>query len=377
MPTGRSRTTTADAFPRATNHFLSETRLVSEVSMRRIVSWPLSALAILWALPTPVWASTSAYSMGARTAGPAEGEDVVVIDDEMEGGETPPAEGTTPPAEGTTPPPAEGGGVEDILGEEKVEAPTAEQAAVTGKQEKNSEEKQIKAEMGLIRVIQRQRMLKKKRFEIQPQVGISINDPYVRHYAFGLDLNYWITNRMAVGLTGTGYVGARTPRYKNIRFQEGLLLTANQLLWSASVNFTYNPFYGKVAIFNRGLLHWEAGLQVGGGALQTRVIPRYEALHDPFTTITGGGQFGLISRFYGRRVDWLSVNAGVRTWIYPDKQEPRNRGPDTGAGGVDLAELDDPDRAKDAADFKVAFNVVFFLGVSFYVPTKFEYTTPR
>jgi hypothetical protein len=111
--------------------------------------------------------------------------------------------------------------------------------------------------------------------------------------------------------------------------------------------------------------------------LQTRVIPRYEALHDPFTTITGGGQFGLISRFYGRRVDWLSVNAGVRTWIYPDKQEPRNRGPDTGAGGVDLAELDDPDRAKDAADFKVAFNVVFFLGVSFYVPTKFEYTTPR
>ena len=26
---------------------------------------------------------------------------------------------------------------------------------------------------------------------------------------------------------------------------------------------------------------------------------------------------------------------------------------------------------------KASFNVVFFLGVSFYVPTKFEYTTPR
>ncbi len=353
--------------------------------MRRIVSWPLSALAVLWAVPAPAWASTSVYSTttstattGARTAGPAEGEDVVVIDDEMEGGETPPpADGTTPPpADGTTPPPSDGG-VEDILGEEEVKAPTAEQAAATGKQEKNSEEKQIKAEIGLINVVQRQRMLKKKRFEIQPQVGISINDPYVRHYAFGLDLNYWLTNRMAIGLTGTGYVGARTPRYRNIRFQEGLLLTANQILWSASFNYTYNPFYGKVAIFNRGLIHWEAGLQIGGGALQTRVIPRYEALHDPFTTVTGGGHFGLISRFYGRRVDWLSVNAGVRTWIFPDKQEPTNRGPDTGAGGVDDPDLDDPDNAKAAADFKVAFNVIFFLGVSFYVPTKFEYTTPR
>lgn len=344
--------------------------------MRRIVSWPLSALAVLWAIPMPVWAT----SVGPAPAKPApEGEDVVVIDDEMEGGETPPpADGTTPPpADGTTPPPPSDGGVDDILGETEVKTPTAEQAAATGKQEKNSEEKQIKTEMGLIRVVQRQRMLKKKRFEIQPQVGISINDPYVRHYAFGLDLNYWITNRMAVGLTGTGYVGARTPRYKNIRFQEGLLLTANQLLWSASVNFTYNPFYGKIAIFNRALLHWEAGLQVGGGALQTRVIPRYEALHDPFTTVTGGGHFGLITRFYGRRIDWLSVNAGVRTWVFPDKQEPFNRGPQTGAGEPDDGNLDDPDKAKSAANFKVAFNVIFFLGVSFYVPTKFEYTTPR
>jgi outer membrane beta-barrel protein len=348
--------------------------------MRRIVSWPLSALAVLWAVPTPVWASTSVYSIGARDAGPAEGEDVVVIDDEMEGGTTPPpADGTTPPpADGTTPPPSDGG-VDDILGEEEVKAPTAEQAAATGKQEKNSEEKQIKAEIGLINVVQRQRMLKKKRFEIQPQVGISINDPYVRHYAFALDLNYWITNRMAIGLTGTGYVGARTPRYKNIRFQEGLLLTANQLLWSASVNYTYNPFYGKVAIFNRGLLHWEAGIQIGGGVLQSRVIPRYEALHDPFNTITGGGHFGLISRFYGRRIDWLSVNAGVKTWVFPDKYEPINRGPNTtaGTGGVDDPALDDPDAAKDASDFEVAFNVIFYLGVSFYLPTKFEYTTPR
>jgi outer membrane beta-barrel protein len=307
----------------------------------------------------------------AGPAAPPEGDDDVVVVDDMEGepGEKPAGDGTTPPAGD--------GDVGDLLGGEE---PTTTEPTVTGetgKQEKDSEEKQIKAEIGQISVVQRQRMLKKNRFELQPQFGISVNDPYVRHATLGLDLNYWFHNRMAVGLTGTGLIGAKTPRYNNIRFQEGLLLTANKVLWQASVNFTGVPFYGKIAIFNRALLHWEGSLTIGGGATQTQVLPRYEAIHKPFRTVTGGGTFGLNGRFYTRRIDWLSVNAGVRTWIYADKQEPVNRGPDDGAGGVDDPNLNDAANAKKAADYKVAFNVVFYLGVSFYFPTTFEYKTPR
>ncbi|MBX7082859.1 MAG: outer membrane beta-barrel domain-containing protein [Nannocystaceae bacterium] len=332
--------------------------------MRRILTGPTLALAVLWTLPATA-------SADALAAGPAAGEDepVVVVDDEMEGGETP--TGEKPAGDGTEP----GTDVADVIGGDEA---VIQKGDESGKQDKNSEENQIKAEIGQITVIQRQRMLKKKRFELMPQIGISVNDPYVRHYTFGLDLNYWFHNRMAVGLTGTGLVGARTPRYENIRKQEGLLLTANKVLWQASVNFTYNPFYGKIAIFNRALLHWEGSITVGGGATQTQVLPRYEALHDPFRTVTGGGQFGVNGRFYTRRVDWLSVNAGVRTWIYADKQEPINRGPDDRPpDGVDNPAFDDPDAAKKAADFKAAFNVVFYLGVSFYLPPKFQYTTPR
>jgi outer membrane beta-barrel protein len=311
-------------------------------------------------------------------AGPAEEEeeDVVVIEDEMEGEETPPAEGEQP-AEGETPA-AEGDAEIDLFGEEEGAA-DATPTAPAGKADKDSEEKQIKAEMGLITVVQRQRMLKKGRFELSPQFGITVNDPYVRHYTLGLDLNYWLTNRMALGLTGTGLIGAKTPRYDNIRFQEGLLLTANQVLWQASVNYTYNPFYGKIAIFNRALLHWEGSLVVGGGAMQTRVIPRYESIHEPFSTVTGGGHIGIMGRFYGRRIDWLSVNWGVRTWLFADKLEPINRGPgdDPMDMSGDLPALNDPDAAKDAADFQIAYNVIVFLGVSFYFPTSFQYTTPR
>jgi len=353
--------------------------------MRRSLSGATMALVPLLsvALPASALASTSSIAAGTaawtlqtqRQAGLAEQpegedeEDLVIID---EGEEEPPAEGE----------PADGGdaGVVDLdldeEGDGSVDDGTSPEAAG---EELGTEEDQIKAEKGLITVVQRQRMLKKKRFELMPQFGITVNDPYVRHYTIGLDFNYWLNNRMAIGLTGTGLIGAKTPRYDNIRFQEGLLLTANRTLWQGSVNFTYNPFYGKIAIFNRALLHWEAGLVVGGGALQTQVIPRYEALHDPFNTLTGGGHFGVVSRFYAPKIDWVSFNFGVRSWVYADKLEPINRGPaDSIAMDVgDDPTLDDPQAAKDASDFQVAFNVTFFLGVSFYLPTSFEYTTPR
>ena len=61
------------------------------------------------------------------------------------------------------------------------------------------------------------------------------------------------------------------------------------------------------------------------------------------------------------------------TWIYQDKLEPVGRGP----GPVSVPSLDDPANAKSNAEKKLAFNVVFFLGVSFYFPTSFQYTTRR
>ncbi len=316
-------------------------------------------------------ASWDSVSEGPEGEGEEE-DDLVIID---EGEEEPPAE------EGGAGGDPGGGDLDLDLGDDGSDEPSDDPVATGGTAESaGTEEDQIKAEMGLISVVQRQRLLKKGRFELSPQFGITVNDPYVRHYTIGLDFNYWLNNRMAIGLTGTGLIGATTPRYNNIRFQEGLLLTANRTLWQGSVNFTYNPFYGKIAIFNRALLHWEGSLVVGAGGLQTQVIPRYEALHDPFTTVTGGGHFGLMGRFYVPKLDWLSVNFGARTWVYADKAEPINRGPDSAliAMGVgDDPTLDDPAAAKDAADFEVAFNVTFFLGVSFFLPSSFEYSTPR
>lgn len=262
-----------------------------------------------------------------------------------------------------------------------------------------SEEDQRKIDEKEITVIQPQAFLNvyydsntgklKRRIELMPQVGLTINDPYVRHWAVGAEINFWLTNRMAVGLNGTAFFGARTPQYDRIRFQEGLLLTANRTLWQASVDYLYEPFYGKIALFNRLLLHWESYLQIGGGAIHTQNIPRFQAIHPtPYNHITGQLNFAAGVRYYIQNVDFMSVNLGVRTFGFFDAPEPLDRGVSTDPNQTgDI--IDDPtisgddpgpayEKAKEAPlGERLSFNVLFFVGVSFYIPPTFEYSYRR
>jgi hypothetical protein len=308
---------------------------------------------------------------------PEEDEDFVIIDEEeMEGEKEAGEEGA--PAEGEQPE----AGASDLDLDLGGDVPAEEQFKLSAEER----EKQLKSEEKLVSSVPRRVFLKapkdengktKGRFELQPQFGISVNDPYVRHYTIGLGLRYWFHNKMGIGLTGTGFIGAKTPRYDNVRFQEGILLTANKILWQASVDFIGVPMYGKAAIFNRAIMHWDGFMGLGGGVMQTEVIPRYEALHEPFRTITGGGYFVIGAEFYIPKLQWFSFSFGVRTWFFPDKLEPTNRGPDTDPGGVDDPALDPPGAAKSASGFELAYNVLLYLGVSFYLPSRFEYSTPR
>lgn len=340
--------------------------------MRRFLTGSAVLFATAWAISAPAHAAAAVAVTAPAPAPPAPaGDDDDIVLDEAEG-DTPAAPASGDKPAGDTPPAPGDGGAADLFGDETKKG-AAPPPGEGGKVSKDSELQQLKADKAFITVVQRQRFLKKKRFELQPQAGITVNDPFVRHYAIGAELNYWLSNRMAVGITGTGFIGNKTSRYNNIRFQEGVLLTANKVLWQASVNFLYNPFYGKISVFNRALMHWESFVQVGGGAIQTQIIPRYESLHKPFNHLTGQGNFALGARFYGPKSDWISVNFGVRTFIYQDKLEPEGRGP----GPTMEMNLDDAADAKKQADKKLAFNVVFFLGVSLYFPTTFQYSTRR
>ncbi len=365
--------------------------------MRRIFTGPAVLVAACALAPLPAFADDgnrqrdedvlfhSAEGEPPAEEAPADDEDEIVLDeDEME------AAPDTPPDGGAG---GEAGGGLDFLDEggEGAETPGPEAAATAdgAVAPEIDEDEQRKQDEQNITVVQRQAFLNVyknedgktiRRFDLQPQVGLSVNDPFVRHYAVGAEFNFWLSNRMALGITGTGFFGAKTPAYDRIRFQNGLLLTANRNLWQASANFLYEPFYGKIAVFNRLLMHWEAYTQIGAGIIHTRVIPRFEALHDPFDNFNPQGNFAIGARFYASGLDFMSFNFGVRTFIFPDKFEPPNRGPATSGGAgesVDNPALDDADAAKDAAETRISFSSIVMFGVSFYLPPTFRYSTRR
>lgn len=341
--------------------------------MRRFLTGPAALTAVVVLLPLPAAANTF------QPPDEEEGE-LVLDEDEMEAAA-----------------PVEDAGPDDTSFLEEDDGAKADsavgvgEAGASGELEEVSKEDQEKIDEAMITVVQRQAFLNVfqdpetgktvRRIDLQPQFGLTVNDPFVRHYAAGAEFNFWLTNRMALGITGNAFFGVKTPAYERIRFQDGLLLTANKYVWQASLQWTYEPFYGKIAVFNRALMHWEAFFNLGGGLIQSQVIPRYEAIHEPFNNFNPQGNFALGSRFYVSNLDFVSFNIGVRTWIFPDTYEPPNRGPNDEPGPmgelIDDPSLDDPGAAKAAGVTKIAFNSMFFIGVSFYIPPRFSYSTRR
>jgi outer membrane beta-barrel protein len=219
-------------------------------------------------------------------------------------------------------------------------------------------------------VIPRKAFLKGGRVELQPFAGITINDNLIRHYVFGLDLNYFLTDVFWVGLEGQYYIHQLTNEEELLGSEYNLAPTLNEYKYGGALNFGYVPVYGKFALFNRSIISWEIWASAGIGVTMTKVIPR-----DPsnsalaFTNTDLTPNVGLGGRFF--LTDWLTINYAFRDYILPDKFEPR---PD---GALANPQITTSAQAKAQAQSQLVNNIVFSVGVGFYLPTKFQYKTPR
>ena len=52
-----------------------------------------------------------------------------------------------------------------------------------------------------------------------------------------------------------------------------ILPAINKTIFSALLDFGYVPAYGKFALFNRAIVHWEGYVSLGVGAFMSQVIP--------------------------------------------------------------------------------------------------------
>lgn len=218
-----------------------------------------------------------------------------------------------------------------------------------------------------ILVVPRKAFLKGGRFELQPFTGITVNDNLIRHFVFGADLNFFLTDVFWIGLEGQYYIHQLTTTEELLGSEFNRAPTLNQYLYGGALNFGYVPVYGKFALFNRSIISWEIWASAGIGVTITKVIPRDPA-NDAFafqnTDLTPN--VGIGSRFF--LLDWLTVNFALRDYFLPDKFEPQNDGPPNIGSAA---------QAKAQAQSELVNNVIFSVGVGFYLPTKFTYKTPR
>jgi outer membrane beta-barrel protein len=164
--------------------------------------------------------------------------------------------------------------------------------------------------------------LRNRRFELQPTVGISLNDPFVSHTGIGLAANYWITNVLAAGanfmfnqpFNGRSDVDLRAAR------SIGLVVPINEYQLLAQANFTYVPVYGKFLMFNRFIFHYDFYVMAGVGATRTRPI----AVVDPEVRRFDWQTAIMFNAGLGVRVflnRWIGIVAEIRNYIYPERLE--------------------------------------------------------
>jgi outer membrane beta-barrel protein len=214
-----------------------------------------------------------------------------------------------------------------------------------------------------IQAVERKPFLKGGRVELAPFTGMSVNDILIRHYVFGMDINYFLTDVLSVGLQGNYYVKTFTERETLVGLQYNRIPTLNRALFGGALNFGYVPVYGKFALFNKTIVGWEIYASAGVGITRTEIIPRIPG-DAVFSTNAITPNAALGGRFF--LFNWLTLNYAVRDYILIDKFEPTNRMPGQMIETV-----------KANAEQRLVHNIMFYLGVGFYLPTKFQYKLPR
>jgi len=163
-----------------------------------------------------------------------------------------------------------------------------------------------------VKAVQRKGFIKAHRFEVSPQLSLSVNDPYYQKFGGGLRLAYSLEDSFAVAVRGTYF----SP-YRRGAVREGKLAFRSQLLSSQLYGLTmvdgvWSPVYGKTSFLNKNIIHFDLYLSAGFGLVwtATSLAPRNEGPH--LATDFGGGV-----RFYPK--EWLALELGLNATLYPDQ----------------------------------------------------------
>jgi len=243
------------------------------------------------------------------------------------------------------------------------------------------------------------RLYRQSRFEIAPSVSFTLLDEYQRTILFGARLTYNITDWLGIGVWGA-YGAIKIPTALSDHIQDtnkdrragapnppgydetlsGRLLKVNMstdftkqlggidLVLAPQLTFT--PFRGKIALFQSIYIDTDLYISLGPSFvwLKERALCNVgqcgnEAIFpmESRMAISGTGALGLM--LYVNK--WSALGFEFRALPFS-----WNRGGfDTAGGGKDK---EFPDNAITASDQRWAWNTMFNISYSFYLPTQYK-----
>ena len=179
-----------------------------------------------------------------------------------------------------------------------------------------------------VSVVQKRLFPKDGRFEFTLFGGVIPNDPFLTYIPIGGRFNYYFQESISLEVAGSFTGGPLQldselttflKNQRNIRANVDLLDIQQ---WRAGATFVWSPFYGKLALLNAKLSHFDINLQGGFGVLQAESPPQ-NGIGDPATEFKPEGILGAGFRFFVTdnvtlRVDYRQfifqkVNGGVAT----------------------------------------------------------------
>jgi len=217
--------------------------------------------------------------------------------------------------------------------------------------------------------------LRYHRLELKPYWGFTLNDQFVSHPGPGLDLNFYITNVLAIGLNGNFYGGLNQDSDFNFEVRRSARVAGplNEYREGANFNFTYVPVYGKFAGFSKFIFHYDAYLVGGLGFIDTRPIPVIDPDNRNFQFQPKlDFDIGIGLRIFFNR--WFAMNLEVRDYIYDEQLENTCVASSTNK----CDGLTDPtNSATWYGSSSITNNVQAQLGFSVFLPFSWEYRLPK
>jgi outer membrane beta-barrel protein len=251
------------------------------------------------------------------------------------------------------------GGLEDICKIDPAACPTVD----FDKEAKKPLNEQIFA-------VQQLYTLRVRRFELTPYWGFTFNDQFVSHPGPGLAINYYLWNSFAVGVNGNyyGFFNMDQTFNGDVRRAARVGVPLTEYNWSAALNLTYVPIIGKFNGFGDFIFQYDAYIVAGAGFISTRPVPVFDPIYRNFNykeKFAGNAGIGLRVFFYR----WLAAVMELRDYVYQEDLE-----------NLSLAGQS-PSQRKDQSTWygakKLTNAVQAQVGVSFFLPTTFEYRLPK